>query len=104
MINMIKADIYRLVRTKGFYVALFLMLLMMSVSIYLVQPGAVSMTGEIPSNSQAYPMDQITAEDYSNMSVSQMREFMLGSEGYIFITYSYSLRRWSFPQIFQAEA
>ena len=41
MINMIKADLYRITRNIAFYIAIGLVLLMIGVSIYLIQPGSV---------------------------------------------------------------
>ncbi len=52
MINMIKADIYRMVRSVGFYVSLGIMLLLIGVSIYLVEPGYIGMVSMVSSDDE----------------------------------------------------
>lgn len=54
MINMIKADIYRMVRSVGFYVSLGIMLLLIGVSIYLVEPGYIGMVGSDDDNVNSF--------------------------------------------------
>lgn len=41
MLNMIKADIYRINKNIAFYIAIAFTLLMIGVSVYMVQPGSV---------------------------------------------------------------
>ena len=44
MINMIKADLYRVFRGKGIYLAILLAVIMASSSIYVMQPGYIGLT------------------------------------------------------------
>lgn len=88
MINMIRADFYRLIRSKGFYIALLLMLLLIGVSIYGVQPGYIGMAGsvgEMSYESAAAVQNELNAMSYeerNELSLSQFREVMLKIKGY----------------------
>lgn len=85
MMNMIKADLYRIVRSFGLYIGIAIMFLMLAMSIYLVQPGSVSMAtvgGTSTTDFDDTAADDLTAEELENMSMSDLRELMLKSEGY----------------------
>lgn len=85
MMNMIKADLYRIVRSFGLYIGIAIMFLMIAMSIYLVQPGSISM-GTVGDTSTTdfddTAADDLTAGALENMSMSDLRELMLKSEGY----------------------
>lgn len=85
MLNMIKADRYRIVRSVGFYIGIAIMLLMIAVSIYSVGPGMVGMVsvGDV-SYDENYntAADDMTERELAEMSIGEYREFMLKSEGY----------------------
>lgn len=56
MINMLRADFYRLIRSKGFYIALLILMLTIGVSIYFVGPGYIGINdsgGTIDDNVSA---------------------------------------------------
>lgn len=66
MINMIKADIYRMVRSVGFYVSLGIMLLLIGVSIYLVEPGYIGMVAG-PDDDNVNSFEESLSEDEGNL-------------------------------------
>lgn len=82
MINMIKADLYRIFKNVGIYIALAIMILTIGLSIYLVTPGTVGQmsVGDISTvQSAELPL---TYEELESLSISEFREKMLSVEGY----------------------
>lgn len=86
MINMIKADLYRITKNIAFYIAVGLVLLMIGVSIYLVQPGTVGQTsvGDVSTAqySQETQLDDMSVQDIYDLSAKDIRKVMLNMEGY----------------------
>ncbi|MBO5448821.1 MAG: hypothetical protein J5994_05790 [Ruminococcus sp.] len=85
MINIIKADLYRIFKGVPIYIALGITVLMISVSIYMVEPGHIGQVniGDVSTvSSQDEVMDGLTIEVVNNMSVSEIRELMLKKEDY----------------------
>lgn len=88
MINMIRADFYRLVRSKGFYIALLILSLMIGVSIYMVQPGNVGLTVSVGdpemenTPSMQNELANMSYEEIQTLSASDFREIMLKTKGY----------------------
>lgn len=87
MINMIKADFYRLVRSKAIYIGVIIMLLMIGSSIYLVEPGAMGVTGAVADSEEdeeweEAPYSNMTYEEMSSLSTSEMRELALKRKDY----------------------
>lgn len=89
MINMIRADIYRLVRSKGFYIAILLLIIMIGVSVYFVGPGYIGISnGSNSTMSDEVSMQlqnaasQLPEESLHSISIAKFREIMLGLEGY----------------------
>ncbi|MDE5937070.1 MAG: hypothetical protein K2G83_06670, partial [Ruminococcus sp.] len=86
MINMIKADLYRITKNIAFYIAVGLVLLMIGVSIYLVQPGTVGQTsvGDVSTAqySQETQLDDMSVQDIYDLSAKDIRKVMLSMEGY----------------------
>ena len=88
MINMIRADFYRLIRSIGFYVAILILLMIIGISIYFVEPGYVGMSGsaqsaEVTSEIRS-ELDEMSHEEIQALSSSEFREIMLKTEGYEF--------------------
>lgn len=88
MINMIRADFYRLIRSIGFYVAILILLMIIGISIYFVEPGYIGMSGSAQS-AEAAPeiqneLDEMSHEEIQALSSSEFREIMLKTEGYEF--------------------
>ena len=88
MINMLKADLYRLIRSKGFYIAMLILLLTIGISIYFVSPGyfgindsAGTMDDNVAAQMQSV-MSQLSKEEQQSISISKLREIMLTVEGY----------------------
>ena len=86
MINMIKADLYRITRNIAFYIAIGLVLLMIGVSIYLIQPGSVGQAnvGDVSTAqySQETQLDDTIVLEIDDLSAKDIRKVMLGMEGY----------------------
>lgn len=86
MINIIKADMYRMVKNVGLYIAAAILLFMIGMSIYMVTPGHVGMVG-IGDISTAQPLEVDTSEggvnvELGDLSMQDFRKLMLASEGY----------------------
>lgn len=58
MLNMIKADLYRIVRGKGIYILLFIMIVMASVSVYMKEAGYIGMGGQVNMEEQNADIDE----------------------------------------------
>lgn len=82
MINIIKADYYRLVRSVGLYIAFALMLLIIGVSIYLVQPGYVGTTIGSATEDFKSELNEMSKAEIQELSATELRGIMLRSEGY----------------------
>lgn len=81
MINMIKADTYRIVRSTGIYIALALMLLMIAMSIYVVEPGRIMVnvnTNTVVEND----LSNMSYDEVQDLSLSDYRKLMLKTKGY----------------------
>ena len=87
MINMIRADLYRLVRSKGSYIAILFMLLMVGLSVYFVGPGSIGLRDSVIMSEETSEQLHVVIvglpedEQYST-SASKYREIMLSIEGY----------------------
>ncbi|MDE5620851.1 MAG: ABC transporter permease [Ruminococcus sp.] len=83
MINMIKADFYRIIRSKALYIAVFLLVLMLGISIYMVEPG---MLGNAPVSSnqitEEITFNGVDSEEYDDMSMSDFRKAIVHADGY----------------------
>lgn len=79
MINMIRADFYRLIRGKGIYIAVFILLLMIGMDIYTVQPMNVGLKVDTEIEND---LSDMTYEEISALSISEFREIMLRTKGY----------------------
>ena len=89
MLNMIKADIYRINKNIAFYIAIALTLLMIGVSVYMVQPGSVGQANVGDVSTTGYVndgngLDDISMEEASKLTMHDLREMSLNSEGYKF--------------------
>ncbi|MCM1133657.1 MAG: ABC transporter permease [Ruminococcus flavefaciens] len=82
MINIIKADLYRIVRNKAFYIAVAILLLMLGMSIYMVQPGMIGMTTASPEYESMGEMSDMSYEELNKLTITDMREMMLKTEDY----------------------
>lgn len=91
MINIIKSDVYRIVRNKAFYIALAVLILILGISIYMVQPGMIGNTGAMPDSVSAEELssDEVviqTINDISqsdiDLSLSNIRKIMLKAQNY----------------------
>ncbi len=81
MINMLKADFYRLVRSKGIYFAILILLLFIGIDIYSVSPGSIALhidTGTVVENE----LSDMTRDELQELSMGDMRNMMLNTKGY----------------------
>lgn len=83
MINMIKADFYRIIRSKALYIAVFLLVFMLGISIYMVEPGMLG-NAQVTSNQNQVDirLDDVNPEEYGDMSMSDFRKAIVHSDGY----------------------
>ena len=88
MINMLRADFYRLVRSIWFYAAILFLLVMIVPSIYFVEPGYIGMSGSAQSAEAASEIQggasDMSYDELRALSSSEFREVMLETEGYEF--------------------
>lgn len=85
MINMIKADFYRVFKSIAIYIGIAIMLFIIGSSIYLVQPGNIgTINVNTVSTNETYssPLDDMTLIEMQNLNISDFRKAMLKSEGY----------------------
>ncbi len=80
MINMIRADLYRITKNPVFYIAVGIVLIMLTVSIVVAQPGTLGTANA--SVLEDTEMMQMNMDELNTMGLSDMRNFMLGIEGY----------------------
>lgn len=59
MLNIIKADLFRIFKGKGIYVCLLAIIALCSVSIYLRSPGHIGISGGLTSNSEVTKEDDL---------------------------------------------
>lgn len=81
MINMIKADFYRILKGKGIYFAFAIIILLAAIDIYFVEPGTFGVrieTGTVIENE----LSDMSYDERSEMSMSEYRRIMLKTEGY----------------------
>lgn len=80
---MIRADLYRVVRSKVIYIGLALMLLMAMVSIYTVQPGHIMVSSAAAMESydeyENLGIGSYSYEELTEMTIKDFREIMLKS-------------------------
>lgn len=84
MINIIKADMYRMVRNVGLYIAAAILLFMIGMSIYSISPGSVGMAniGDISTVHTLEEGDRAEVVDLRDISLKDYRKIMINSEGY----------------------
>jgi ABC-type transport system involved in multi-copper enzyme maturation permease subunit len=84
---MIKADCYRIAHGSVIYIALGIMLLLIGISVYMMEPGAIGMTGtyngeEIAVSNDTDDGGKISSSGSSDMSISNYRKAMKKSSTY----------------------
>lgn len=67
MYNMIKADTYRILRSKGLYIALFMIILMLGLSIFMKEPGFIG-TANVNANEETAE----TVETLENLDTTNL--------------------------------
>ena len=89
MINIIKSDFYRIFRGIAVYIAIGIMLLIIGISIYNIQPGYIgnASVGDInienfKTSNYDEVMSEYTLEDFRAMSLADYRQVMLKVTGY----------------------
>ena len=82
MINMIKADLYRVFRGKGIYLAILLAVIMASSSIYVMQPGYIGLTSSDTISGDSMVDDETGLELSVTNSISKTRKILKKTDGY----------------------
>lgn len=82
MINMLRADFYRMTKGKSIYIALAIIFLLIGVDVYLTSPGTIGMTFYLNSNQTSNTPVGISEEEMNQFSISEMRKAMLSQEDY----------------------
>lgn len=84
MINIIKADMYRMVRNVGLYIAAAILLFIIGMSIYSISPGSIGMAsiGDISTVNTLEEGDRAEVVDIRDISMKDYRKVMINSEGY----------------------
>ena len=82
MINMIKADLYRVFRGKGIYLAILLAVIMASSSIYVMQPGYIGLTSSATTSGDSMVDDETGLELSVTNSISKTRKILKETDGY----------------------
>lgn len=78
MINMIKADFYRIVRGTGIYIAFAIILLMIGLDIYTVAAGSMGLHIESPEKIES-DLDAMSYDEVQALSISEYRQIQLES-------------------------
>lgn len=81
MINMMKADFYRIFKGMGIYIGIAIMIGMIAMSIYAVSPGSVGVhvgSGTEMNNE----LSDMSYEEINHMSISEFRKYMLKTKNY----------------------
>lgn len=82
MINMIKADLYRVFRGKVIYLAILLAVIMASSSIYVMQPGYIGLTSSDTISGDSMVDDETGLELSATNSISKTRKILKETSGY----------------------
>ena len=82
MINMIKADLYRVFRGKGIYLAILLAVIMAGSSIYVMQPGHIGITSSATTSGDSMVDDKTGLELSVTNSISKTRKILKETDGY----------------------
>ena len=82
MINMIKADLYRVFRGKGIYLAILLAVIMAGSSIYVMQPGYIGLTSSATTSGDSMVDDETGLELSVTNSISKTRKILKETDGY----------------------
>lgn len=81
MINMVKAELYRIFRGVGIYIAIAAMLLLIGLSIYSVGAGSIGVHIDTTQSVDS-PLNDMSYDEIQVMSTSEYRKAMLKSEGF----------------------
>lgn len=84
MINIMKSDVYRITKHVALYIAAILMLFMLGFSVYMIAPGKVMTTGVSDTAEQSQSVEELSegmiTEGINNMTLAEMREYMLNAD------------------------
>ncbi len=87
MINILKSDLYRAVRSKGFYIALVFVLIVSVFSAAIMQPGIIFSAGL--QQSDIYECLDIPESELAKFSISETRDYLIHNDRY-FLERDYS--------------
>ncbi|WP_298529701.1 ABC transporter permease subunit [uncultured Ruminococcus sp.] len=81
MLNICRSDLYRLLRSKSFYIMLGVILLILILSVAAMEPGVVFSIG-LQKSDVSEAIEGVPYETYSNFSFKQLRNFLIDSPVY----------------------
>ena len=81
MINMIKADFYRIFRGMGIYIGFALMIVMIVLDIYTVSAGSIAFK-VVTESAMDNELTEMSYEEVNQLSINDYRKYMLGSKNY----------------------
>lgn len=81
MINICRADIYRILRSKSFYIILGVVLLLICFTLAAMEPGVVFSIG-IQQSDVSEAIKEISYDEYSHFTIKQSRDFLMHSPVY----------------------
>jgi ABC-type transport system involved in multi-copper enzyme maturation permease subunit len=82
MINMIKADFYRIFKGIGIYIGIGIMLLIIGISVYVIEPGSVGMVSATSEETYSSPIEDMSYEEIQNFTMAEYRKAMLKTDGF----------------------
>ncbi len=85
MINIIKADFYRVFKSIAIYIGIVVMLFIIGTSIYAVQPGnigTINVNSVSTNETYSSAMTDMTVTELTSLSLTDFRKIMLKAEGY----------------------
>lgn len=83
MFNIIKSDLYRMFKSKGIYICLFFIILMIGVSLYTLEPGSIGVSNASTDSLETSTLSVEELEEIDNTnSMSKIRQIMKKNGGF----------------------
>lgn len=82
MINMIRADFYRIFKGLGIYIGIAIMFLIIGISVYTIEPGSLGTTVTVSDDSYSTPLEEMSYDEMQNFTMTDYRKLMLKTDGF----------------------
>lgn len=76
MLNIIKADLYRIFKGKAIYITLLVMIIMQAFSIFIMSPGSIGLSGNIINQSSEVENVELTEKLVKAKTLKSIREII----------------------------